>query len=211
MTTEILANALINRHQTNKCDGQSQNRFDMDYENDLAAVVFDEVHYISDPDRGVAWEQSMMSLPKHVLMVMLSATISNPTLLCQWLQGITGREVVLSPTTERVVPLTHYVYMPKHSDKISKKFQLSLLPKIQQYEGRLTTIKQGEGSGFMMEQYSDLYHTLNRMSETARFTNSLIDCVTHLRRQNMLPALCFVFSRAKTRIESLQLVSNWTL
>lgn len=202
MTTEILANALVHRRrdspQSEDLSPQNSIRFDMDYENDLAAVVFDEVHYISDPDRGVAWEQSMMSLPKHVLMIMLSATISNPNLLCNWIQDITGREVVLSPTTERVVPLTHYVYMPQYSDKVSKRFHPTLLTKVQQYEGRLTTIKRGEGSGFMMEQYSDVYNTLNRMTETTRVPNSLIDCITHLRKQNMLPALCFVFSRART-------------
>ena len=50
----------------------------MDIENELGCVIFDEVHYISDEHRGGVWEQSMILLPKHVQMIMLSATISKP-------------------------------------------------------------------------------------------------------------------------------------
>ena len=47
----------------------------MDIRNELACVIFDEVHYINDADRGKVWEETIMKMPKHVQMVMLSATI----------------------------------------------------------------------------------------------------------------------------------------
>ena len=111
MTTEILANSLLNlkiskdkkaeneENKENQANDNSPLRFTMDYENDLAAVVFDEVHYISDPTRGQAWEQSMMLLPTNVVYVMLSATIANPQLLVNWISDITKKPVKLASTT----------------------------------------------------------------------------------------------------------------
>ena len=49
--------------------------FEMDMETNLGAVVFDEVHYISDPERGAVWEQSILLLPPQVQLILLSATI----------------------------------------------------------------------------------------------------------------------------------------
>ena len=49
--------------------------FQMNLHEELGCVIFDEVHYIDDMDRGTIWEQTMMMLPNHVPYVMLSATI----------------------------------------------------------------------------------------------------------------------------------------
>jgi len=200
MTTEILANALFHiKPQTTQT--QSPFRFEMDYNNDLAAVVFDEVHYICDPDRGVAWEQCMIQLPKHVLMIMLSATIANPNLLCKWIENITKKPVVLCPTTERVVPLHHYVYLPPISEKNFKKLPMSLQSRVKGQLGNLTVVKQGEGRTFDIDRYQQLYNIVNDINQYTYFDNSLVSAVKYLRSQNMLPALCFVFSRA--RVEEL--------
>jgi antiviral helicase SKI2 len=37
-------------------------------------VIFDEVHYLNDEERGVVWEEVIIMLPDHVSMIMLSAT-----------------------------------------------------------------------------------------------------------------------------------------
>ena len=200
MTTEILANALFNR-KTVEPNTTSAFHFEMDYDNDLAAVVFDEVHYICDPDRGVAWEQCMIQLPKHVLMIMLSATIANPNLLCNWIENISKKPVVLCPTTERVVPLHHYLYLPNIGEKNFKKLPQSLQSKIQPFLNNLIPIKQGEGKTFDLETYQSLYNATNEVLAHTRFDNSLVSAVKYLRTHNMLPALCFVFSRA--RVEEL--------
>ena len=47
----------------------------MDIENELGCVIFDEVHYINDADRGKVWEECIMNLPHSVQMVLLSATL----------------------------------------------------------------------------------------------------------------------------------------
>ena len=43
---------------------------------DVEWVIFDEVHYINDAERGVVWEEVIIMLPKHVNLILLSATVS---------------------------------------------------------------------------------------------------------------------------------------
>ena len=63
MTTEILKNNLFQMNQQeNKEDNNSFSPldFEMDIKNDLACVIYDEIHYINDVDRGHVWEESIM-------------------------------------------------------------------------------------------------------------------------------------------------------
>ena len=69
MTTEILQNNLFKTNQN------AYLKIDMDINTELGCVIFDEVHYIDDPERGTVWEQCIIMLPDHIQMVMLSATI----------------------------------------------------------------------------------------------------------------------------------------
>ncbi len=99
MTTEVLRNMLY------KTDEESQA-----YLQQLGLVIFDEVHYINDKDRGKVWEEVIILLPKHVLLIMLSATIEGAPEFAQWVGKIKERNTVLIPTSHRVVPLQHYLY-----------------------------------------------------------------------------------------------------
>ena len=44
---------------------------------DIEWVVFDEVHYINDDERGVVYEETLLLLPDSVGLVFLSATSPN--------------------------------------------------------------------------------------------------------------------------------------
>ena len=88
MTTEILMNRLFTLSKDNSSD--STLSFDMDIENELGAVIFDELHYINDQHRGHVWEQSILMLPKHIQMVMLSATLDDPVKFARWCEGAEG-------------------------------------------------------------------------------------------------------------------------
>ena len=44
---------------------------------EVAWVIFDEIHYMRDKDRGVVWEETIILLPDNVHYVFLSATIPN--------------------------------------------------------------------------------------------------------------------------------------
>jgi ATP-dependent RNA helicase HelY len=84
-TTEILRNQLYDSMHKGT-----------DIQADL--VILDEAHYLSDPDRGVVWEEVLIYLPSRVRLLLLSATISNAKEVCGWLKEIreTPNRVVLA-------------------------------------------------------------------------------------------------------------------
>lgn len=51
---------------------------------DIEWVIFDEVHYINNPERGVVWEETIIMLPDHINIIMLSATIPNYLDFANW-------------------------------------------------------------------------------------------------------------------------------
>ena len=122
MTTEILLNKLY-QIKSNSKNINSSVSFEMDIENELGIVIFDEIHMINDQNRGSVWEQSIMILPRHIQMVGLSATLDNPERFAYWLENrgddniSENKEnnekkiVYLSSKKERSVPLTHYSFI----------------------------------------------------------------------------------------------------
>lgn len=77
---------------------------------DLEFVIFDEVHYINDKERGHVWEQVLILLPAHVCVVLLSATVPNTIEFADWLGSTYQKKVYVVSTSERPVPLQHYLY-----------------------------------------------------------------------------------------------------
>ncbi len=68
-------------------------------------VILDEAHYLSDPDRGVVWEEVLIYLPSSVRLLLLSATISNAEEVCEWLREIRGTSNRVVRSEKRPVPL----------------------------------------------------------------------------------------------------------
>ncbi len=77
----------------------------------VSAVVMDEFHSFADPERGVVWELSLGMLPKHVRLLLLSATVGNAVDFTLWMQRSHGRLLDLVQGTERRVPLS-YQWVP---------------------------------------------------------------------------------------------------
>uniref|UniRef100_A0A1I7WN31 Helicase ATP-binding domain-containing protein n=1 Tax=Heterorhabditis bacteriophora TaxID=37862 RepID=A0A1I7WN31_HETBA len=77
---------------------------------DLEWVVFDEVHYINNTERGHVWEEVLIMLPAHVKIVMLSATVPNCVEFANWVGLIKNRRIHVVSTPKRPVPLEHYLY-----------------------------------------------------------------------------------------------------
>ena len=64
MTTEILPNTIMHQKLRKKTNNNNISlSFEIDIENELGAVIFDEIHYINDKDRGSVWEQALLLLP----------------------------------------------------------------------------------------------------------------------------------------------------
>ncbi|KAH0471563.1 MAG: hypothetical protein KVP17_000979 [Porospora cf. gigantea B] len=78
--------------------------------NQLAYVVFDEVHYVSDPDRGLVWEECIILMPDHISMLMLSATVPNFKDFAGWVGRTKQREIFTVMTSFRPIPLKHHFF-----------------------------------------------------------------------------------------------------
>jgi len=234
MTTEILMNRLFianTNHDssvgTKGTDGLNGTKntlsldFDLDLETELACVVFDEVHYINDQDRGHVWEQTIMMLPNHVQMVMLSATIDNPLGFAEWCENCQQRppihnenqpqnpqnpqnpqkKVYLASTEKRVVPLTHYMYFAtteepfkklkdKEQQRIIRECTNQLLPILTPLEKKGNTFH--DAAYHKIGQMHKLYNKERFFMKRKFVLNHLAE---HLRDNEMLPAIVFVFSR----------------
>lgn len=73
MTTEIFRNKILD-------EPASLSKYNW--------IIFDEVHYIDNPERGTVWEESLIFLPKHMNLLALSATIPNIKQLAAWIESI---------------------------------------------------------------------------------------------------------------------------
>ena len=77
----------------------------------VSSVVMDEFHSFADVERGIVWELSLSLLPKHIRLLLLSATVGNSLEFLQWLERCHQRKLELVEGKERKVPLT-YIWVP---------------------------------------------------------------------------------------------------
>ncbi|KUJ09312.1 antiviral helicase [Mollisia scopiformis] len=92
---------------------------------DVEFVIFDEVHYVNDLERGVVWEEVIIMLPEHVTLILLSATVPNTYEFASWVGRTKRKDIYVISTPKRPVPLEHYLWADKSIHKIvdaDKKF-----------------------------------------------------------------------------------------
>ncbi|KAK1252320.1 hypothetical protein MKX08_003507 [Trichoderma sp. CBMAI-0020] len=92
---------------------------------DVEFVIFDEVHYVNDYERGVVWEEVIIMLPEHISLILLSATVPNTHEFASWVGRTKQRDIYVISTAKRPVPLEHYLWAGKDIHKIvdsDKKF-----------------------------------------------------------------------------------------
>ena len=85
---------------------------------DVEFVIFDEVHYVNDLERGVVWEEVIIMLPEHVTLILLSATVPNTYEFASWVGRTKKKEIYVISTPKRPVPLEHYLWANKAMHKI---------------------------------------------------------------------------------------------
>ena len=194
MTTEILQNNL-NLFQ-NKNQKSSYLAIDMDIENELGCVIFDEVHYIDDAERGTVWEQCIILLPNHVQMVMLSATIGEKEKFAKWIETIKEKKVVLCSTTTRVVPLQHYLHfcvppkMMETMDPVTKKLIESTNNVFDLFDKNIDEA---------VNKNQKCLHYLKSNDKNVNRKYVINQVCERLREKEMFPALFFVFSRKQVQ------------
>ncbi len=165
MTTEILRNMLL------------QSPWELD---DVETVIFDEIHYLADPDRGTTWEESIILCPEHIQLICLSATVTNADEIAGWISR-THRHVRLVTHTARPVPLALYFF----------------------HESRLHPVV--DHNGEHIADFSRVGGELRRQQGRGRRVRGREqmdalepqphEVVERLEAQQMLPAIYFLFSR----------------
>lgn len=82
---------------------------------EMKCVIFDEVHYMRDAERGVVWEETIILIPQKVHLVFLSATIPNHIEFAEWICRIKNMPCNVIATDYRPTPLQHYIYTAQSS------------------------------------------------------------------------------------------------
>lgn len=199
MTTEILMNALFSMGDDTTKNNLS---FQIDIQTELACVVFDEVHYINDADRGQTWEKTILMLPRDIQMVMLSATIDNPERFANWCERDDDKIVYLASTDKRVVPLSHYGYLVCTEGFIKAQKDKTIEKQIRDSTKQLILLQNDKGE-FQEPGYKKLKlatELFDKKQLSVKRKHVLNDLALFLRDREMLPAIGFVFSRRQVEV-----------
>ncbi|MGE5582437.1 MAG: DEAD/DEAH box helicase [Bacillota bacterium] len=145
----------------------------------ISHIVFDEIHYLSDEDRGTVWEESIIFMPGEMRLLGLSATIPNAYELASWISEIKGHRVSVIRKEDRAVPLEHYIF-EKHLGATDLKSLLN-------YKKQL-------------EERENFYLGDKREWETTH-----LDLIKFIAKQRGLPCLYFVFSRKMCEVKAQEL------
>ncbi|MFC1631688.1 DEAD/DEAH box helicase [Candidatus Omnitrophota bacterium] len=140
-----------------------------------AWIIFDEVHYIDNEERGTIWEESIMFLPEHMRMLCLSATVPNIDELSRWIESVHHTEFKKVIETHRPVPL-HFFFQCQNQviDRLKKLHQ----------------------SGYKQTQ-SLSYHGKRRFNHIFLKPNRLTALLHHLQEKDALPCIYFAFGRRR--------------
>ena len=170
MTTEIFRNAVFeNARQLNG----------------VACVVFDEIHFINDIERGTVWEESIIFAPQDMQIVCLSATIPNLDQFAGWIESARDKPLRVVSEERRPVPLEHAIYMPGYGVGDLSALKRAIQKEREQRRGRSSS-KTGRGRRGRADRSK---RGGSRQQEDA------VDLIDDLRENDRLPALYFCFSR----------------
>ena len=210
MTTEILMNYLFTLDTNNEFIDERNYDFQLNIKDELACVIFDEVHYINDLDRGQNWEQTILMLPKEVQMVMLSATIDSPEKFAKWCEKDNEKQVYLSSTYKRVVPLTHYGFLTTNETIYKKIRDKETQQKIRNQTNKFHILKTSNDK-YMEDGYLQLKSTMSYFHKENLFVNKthvLNQLAKQLKEEEKLPAIAFVFSRKNVETFANAITTN---
>ena len=214
MTTEILRNLLYKEGTTTQSLGLTAQ---ISLEG-LGGVVFDEVHYINDRERGKVWEETMILLPPSVQMVLLSATIDRPDLFASWLGDLKQIPIALISTSYRIVPLEHAVFLGSQPQIVMDNKEIFYADAYKRYldwREQKRKDKDSKEKQVAARKASGWENAVVKGGGMAAFPAQLNECVGYLEGKGLMPALFFVFSRKgceslASKIEGSLLTSSET-
>jgi ATP-dependent RNA helicase DOB1 len=198
MTTEILRNMLFKGNEITK---------------EIAWVIFDEVHYMRDRDRGVVWEETIILLSNKINYVFLSATIPNAREFGMWIAKLKKQPCNVVYTSFRPTPLRHYIF-PVEGD--NSNLFLILDSQIVNKKGNKKAVEEiFHNRNF--NQAFDILKNSRKLENCNQKSNknlnnkkigtkmSLIKLIKALYREKFCPVIVFSFSKRECEMNALDL------
>ncbi len=142
-------------------------------------IIFDEIHYLDDVERGTVWEEALMLLPKHMKIIALSATVPNVREISSWMSSIHHFPIKTIIEYTRPVPLSIFF----------------------QCNNRIFNhVKALERENILVSSEKKLFQRRhsNRLQGTR--PNKIYALFEMLQKKNHLPCIYFSFSRKKTEM-----------
>lgn len=143
-------------------------------------IIFDEIHYLDDPERGTVWEEALLFTPETTHILALSATIPNIDELAEWIKSIHHRPLKVIKEDHRPVPL-HILYQCQGKILDGVKRLLS--------EGFFNRADWRLSSRDHRRGFKHLRSTPNRLDQM----------LMHLKSRDRLPLIYFVFGRKRSQ------------
>lgn len=161
-------------------------------------VIFDEIHYMRDRERGVIWEETIILLPDTVHYVFLSATIPNARQFAEWIAHLHHQSCHVVYTDFRPTPLQHYIY-PAGGDGLHLVLDEQNNFREDNFNQAMNVLQNPSGQ-----------NSSSSSSSAKGGDQSCIKVIRTIMERNLAPVILFSFSRKECEIYALQ-ISNLKL
>ena len=177
MTTEVLRNMLLT---------------ESDQLTRLGLVILDEVHYLQDPFRGGVWEEVLILTPAAVRFVALSATIGNADFVGKWFGEVRGETTVITETT-RPITLHQHLAVVRRGQPTADVFELLDGDRLSDEARRIDNAMKATRRFRPGPRWQGPKSTAPPAPFRAPRRSELLQA---LERDDLLPVIVFIFSRA---------------
>jgi ATP-dependent RNA helicase DOB1 len=164
---------------------------------EVAWVIFDEIHYMRDKDRGVVWEEAIILLPEKVRFVFLSATIPNAREFAEWISQTKSQPCHVVYTNFRPTPLQHYIF-PSGGDGIHLVVDEKGRFREDNFKKALSQL-----SGITGADKSIIMNS--KKERSSKGANDLYKIVNMIMERNYHPVIVFSFSKRECEALALQI------
>ncbi|KAF9793576.1 hypothetical protein SFRURICE_021593 [Spodoptera frugiperda] len=187
MTTEILRNMLYRGSEIMR---------------EVGWVIFDEIHYMRDKERGVVWEETLILLPDNVHYVFLSATIPNARQFAEWVCRLHSQPCHVVYTEFRPTPLQHYIF-PAGGDGIHLVVDEKGIFKEDNFNTAMAVLSNA-GDAAKGDQRG------RRGGPRGANQTNIFNIVKMIMERNFAPVIIFSFSKKDCEAYAMQM-AKWTL
>lgn len=177
MTTEVLRNMLLTDSQQLMS---------------LGLVILDEVHYLQDPFRGGVWEEVLILTPSAVRFVALSATVGNADFVGEWFSSVRGPTSIIVEKNRPIKLHDHVAVVRRgqpHADVLDLLDGVRLSDEARRIDNMMKSTRRFRPGPKWNGSKSSAPPPPFRAPRRSELLQAL-------ERDDLLPVIVFIFSRA---------------